>query len=273
MNRPPLINQITLNDPQASMDCGETAVSMILQAFGIMDTPYEEIADLSHDGATNADELVGLLAANALAVILTPAVAEGSSIANGVSCLLILIQSNNNADPGPPFDHLHWIVGYQRNPDGSVQCANPSGGRDVAYGAALLAGATVVAYNVSDPRVPVIHPFPPPSAASGGSQGYPDDQGDSMIAPMWDATTAPWQPRQNIAWVGVAGNLVQRWGPETGGVEGEAVIVGGLVPISPVDLFVDVKRHTVHLRARTVDGHVMHAWQTDNAPWGHEIIT
>jgi hypothetical protein len=153
--RPLIINQLTLNDPAARSDCGESAVSMILQAFGINDTPLEEIQDLGHDSFTVFPELVKLLTDNKLVVtgVSGAAMADGLATADA----LVLIHDNNNADPDPAGAYEHFLVAYRLNSNGTVQCANPWGGRDIAYSRATLAAATIQAALVAQGDQSVNH--------------------------------------------------------------------------------------------------------------------
>lgn len=160
--RPPLENQLALPDGQRSNDCGETAVSMLLMAHGIMDTPIEEISDLNHDGVTNVAELVRLLTDNG--AIVTPVAAAalaGALNANQAAYALILIHDNSNADPAVGGTFTHWIDGYAFTGAAGIACANPWGGRDITYSLPQLIPAIEWAAVVTWPP-------PPPPPVPGG---------------------------------------------------------------------------------------------------------
>jgi hypothetical protein len=152
--RPPLRNQNTVPDAQAAEDCGQTVAAMLLEAGGKTDTPLEEISDLGHDGVTSVQELTGLLTGAGATVAPVPAVMFSDALATGDAYALVLIHDNGNADPDPAGAFTHWIAGYAINSDGSVQCVNPWGGRDIAYPRSLLVSATIWAAVVRFPPAP-----------------------------------------------------------------------------------------------------------------------
>lgn len=127
---------------------------MILQAYGMTDTPEEEIQDLGKDGVTSVSDLTNLLQQSQCVVSAVSKSTVPSLLNTGYA--LFLIRDDGNAAPyptGPNFSY-HWIVGY-RNNGATCQCANPWGGLDIAYDWATLLAATqwvgIVTYNGPQP--------------------------------------------------------------------------------------------------------------------------
>lgn len=125
MSWTPLIDQRTLS-PNGATDCGEACVAMVLQHLGHKVSAQQVLALRS--GNSTVEELLWLLQHFGL---------QGCSIDTGGfdnndKLAITLIHDNNNADPSVSGRFEHFIVVYAQDA-AKVYCANPWGGRDIAY--------------------------------------------------------------------------------------------------------------------------------------------
>ncbi len=151
---------------------------MLMQAGGINVVPEDIIATLGHDGITGMDELCNLLAAAGAALTRNVGGDWYSQLDTGDAYGLFLIHDNDAADPDINGRWRHFIVPYRANGDGFVQCANPWGGRDIAYSidsiSAALMDATIV-------RWPSHASAPPPEE----DMKYTPQQKNSFVRFCW----------------------------------------------------------------------------------------
>src|ERR1039457_1626470 len=255
MSFSPLIDQRPLL-PNGGTDCAEACLGMVLGHLG---HSVDMAAILAyHNGVTDISVLLSMCAHFGL----TGCYETTSGFDNNDKLVITLIHDNAYANPDVTGSFEHFIVVYDQPNGNSIQAVNPWGARDINYpdsvfNPAYIAGIVVpIAVNAVTPT-----PTPGPSPIT---TNYTQEE-ESMNAPMWDATTAPWQSNQNIAWIKADGTLWHRWSGEQGQAGGTVELGTGFVSAGTIDLFVDPARTTVHLRARLANGGLWHYWEAYNS--------
>ena len=247
----PLIDQRTLN-PEGNEDCGEACTAMVLEHLGHNVNPQDLLA--LHYGPTDENEMLAFCTDFGL----TGCYLTSTGFDNNDKLVMALIHDNGNADPDVSGQYLHWIVVYGQDAQ-NVYCANPWGGRDIAYPLAQFNPAYIAGIVIPISQNTVTQPVPAPAPSPLPQEG----------ADLLATISRTSDQSQHVFQVNNGALYHKVWSPNSNGWQNERLVADEpLLNEAPVVLETNGQ---LHVFATGADNFVRHCYQSDGVLAGHWV--